>query len=97
MIEVAQHLNVLDGQARRQRLLQLVSLLLVLDAQGVEVLAAANLELDDVFRLLNLHGCADENTEAWAMSDYARPHRMRGVQCSHRKQCRMPQALGQWQ
>ena len=51
-------LDVLDSQAGRQRLLELVRLLQILDAQGVEVLAAADLELDDVLRLLDLDGCA---------------------------------------
>ena len=37
----ASNLNVLDGQAGRQRLLQLVGLLEVLHAQGVQVFAAA--------------------------------------------------------
>ena len=51
-------LDVLDSQAGRQRLLELVRLLQILDAQGVEVLAAADLELDDILRLLDLDGCA---------------------------------------
>jgi len=50
--------NVLDSQTGRQRLLELVRLLQILDAQGVEVLAAAHLELDDLLRLLDLDGCA---------------------------------------
>ena len=56
-------LDVLDGEARRQRLLELVGLLQVLDAQRVQVLAAANLELDDVLRLLDLDGCGRKAKE----------------------------------
>ena len=55
----ASNLNVLDGQAGRQRLLQLVGLLEVLHAQGVQVFAAAHLELHDVLRLLDLNGCGE--------------------------------------
>ena len=53
-------LDVLDRQARRQRLLELVSLFQILDAQRVQVFAAAHLELDDVLRLLDLDGCEQE-------------------------------------
>lgn len=45
------------SRTRRQGLLQLVSLVGVRHAKGVKVLAAANLELGDRRRLLNLDGC----------------------------------------
>ena len=50
-------LNLLDREARRQRLLQLVRLVRVHDAQRVQVLAAADLELGRARRLLDLDGC----------------------------------------
>ena len=49
--------QILHSQAGGQRLLELVRLLQVLDAKSVQVLAAADLELDDVLRLLDLDGC----------------------------------------
>jgi hypothetical protein len=51
---------------RRERLLQLVSLLLVEDAKRVEVLGATDLELDNTFALLDPHrarifpSCSDD-------------------------------------
>jgi len=50
-------LDILDGQARRQRLFELVSLFEILDAEGVQVLAAPNLKLHNILRLLDLDGC----------------------------------------
>ena len=52
--QVPQHRG---SRTRRQGLLQLVSLVGVRHAKGVKVLAAANLELGDRRRLLNLDGC----------------------------------------
>ena len=52
--------NLLNREARRQRLLQLVRLVRVHDAQRVQVLAAANLELGRARRLLDLDGCGGE-------------------------------------
>jgi hypothetical protein len=48
-------LNYILILTRRERLLQLVSLLLVKDAKGVEVLGATDLELDNSFALLDSH------------------------------------------
>jgi len=48
-------LDVLHIQARRERLLQLVRLVAVCNAQSVQVLLAANLELCYVPSLLDLH------------------------------------------
>lgn len=47
-------LEFLDLEAGRQRLLQLVCLLLVVDDQGVEEAGASDLELDVVGVLLDL-------------------------------------------
>lgn len=60
--------DVLDGEARGQTLLQLVSLLEVLDAQRVQVLGAAHLELHNILRLLDLDSCAGterQRLSAW--------------------------------
>lgn len=50
------HLDVLDREARRQALLELIRLLQIAHAEGVQVLAATDLELDNVLRLLDLDG-----------------------------------------
>lgn len=44
-------------QTRRERLLELLGLLGILHHQGVQVLAAAHLELDVVLGLHDLNGC----------------------------------------
>merc|ERR1712137_842993 len=49
-------LDVLDVEARGQGLLELVGLVGVSNAEGVEVLGAADLELGHVARLLDLDG-----------------------------------------
>ena len=82
-------LDVLDRQARRQRLLQLVGLLEVLHAERVEVLAAAHLEFDNVLRLLDLDGLgvlpARRQQEVLDLADLLRPSNgMHGVHASAR-------------
>lgn len=44
----------MDGEAGRQRLLQLVGLVSVEDGQGVEVLGAPDFELDDILGAFDL-------------------------------------------
>lgn len=46
-----------DKRTRREGLLELVSLVRVGHAEGVEVLGAADLELSHALHLLDLHGC----------------------------------------
>lgn len=53
---LCRHSQVLDGQARRQRLLQLVGLFGVMDDQCVQVATASHLELDVRLRLHDLDG-----------------------------------------
>lgn len=48
-------LNLLDSQTWRERLLELVGLVGVVDAEGVEVPGAAHLELDGVLGPLDPH------------------------------------------
>jgi len=43
------------AQTWRERLLELVGLVGVVDAEGVEVLGAAHLELDNILAPLDLH------------------------------------------
>ena len=60
----AAHSNLLDSEARRQRLLQLVGLVRVHNAQRVQVLAAADLELGRARSLLDLDGCGARRAKA---------------------------------
>lgn len=55
-------LDVLHLEARGQGLLELVRLVRVRDAQRVQILAAAHLELGLVARLLNLDSCGRKKT-----------------------------------
>jgi hypothetical protein len=65
------------ARTRRQRLLQLVSLVGVGDAQRVQVLAAANLELGRARRLLDLDGCEPhERARASACAAAAQARRL---------------------
>lgn len=50
------HSKILYAQTWGKRLLQLVGLLGVKDAQSVEVLGASNLELDNILASLDFHG-----------------------------------------
>ena len=54
-----------SGPTRGQGLLELVRLVGVGDAQGVQVLAAPHLELGHVARLLDLHGCDRMEAGYW--------------------------------
>eukprot|EP00965_Chrysotila_dentata_P217203 6189849-Pleurochrysis_carterae.AAC.1 len=70
------YLDVLNSKAWRQALLQLVRLLKVLHTQRVQVLAAANLELHDILRLLDLHGCMESICGGVASSIESSPGEM---------------------